>query len=53
MSALSLASPKKEYGAGKGRGYVVGTSARNGRHSVAAGELNGPMTLRDQEKVGQ
>ncbi|EAL21033.1 hypothetical protein CNBD4090 [Cryptococcus deneoformans B-3501A] len=50
LSALSLASPKKEYGAGKGRGYVVGTSARNGRHSVAAGELNGPMTLRDQEK---
>ncbi|OWT40032.1 hypothetical protein C362_02530 [Cryptococcus neoformans Bt1] len=50
LSALSLASPKKEYGAGKGKGYAVGASVRSGRHSVAVGELNGPMTLRDQEK---
>nr|KIR89442.1 hypothetical protein I308_00449 [Cryptococcus tetragattii IND107] len=50
LSALSLTSPKKEYGAGKGRSYAVGASAKSGRHSVAAGELNGPMTLRDQEK---
>ncbi|KIR75733.1 hypothetical protein I310_00430 [Cryptococcus deuterogattii CA1014] len=50
LSALSLTSPQKEYGAGKGRSYTVGSSAKSGRHSVAAGELNGPMTLRDQEK---
>ncbi|KIR68471.1 hypothetical protein I314_00890 [Cryptococcus bacillisporus CA1873] len=50
LSALSLTSPKKEYGPGKGRSYAVRASAKSGRHSVAAGELNGPMTLRDQEK---
>nr|KIR49936.1 hypothetical protein I312_01030 [Cryptococcus bacillisporus CA1280] len=50
LSALSLISPKKEYGPGKGRSYAVRASAKSGRHSVAAGELNGPMTLRDQEK---
>ncbi|ADV21779.1 hypothetical protein I305_01825 [Cryptococcus gattii E566] len=50
LSALSLTSPKKEYEAGKGRSYAVEASAKSGRHNVAAGELNGPMTLRDQEK---
>lgn len=53
LSALSLTSPKKEYGPGKGRSYAVRASAKSGRHSVAAGELNGPMTLRDQEKVSR
>ncbi|WVQ72827.1 hypothetical protein IAR50_002388 [Cryptococcus sp. DSM 104548] len=49
LSALSLVpSPRRPGGAGK-RAYG-GPSGRSGRHSVAAGELNGPMTLRDQEK---
>ncbi|WVO15791.1 hypothetical protein L204_103453 [Cryptococcus depauperatus] len=46
LSALSLASPKKAQPKEK----YSGPSARSGRHSVAAGELNGPITLRDQEK---
>ncbi|ODN77571.1 hypothetical protein L202_04740 [Cryptococcus amylolentus CBS 6039] len=49
LSALSLVPSPRKTGGGEKRAYG-GASGRSGRHSVAAGELNGPMTLRDQEK---